>query len=323
MFDEDGNLIGTFFGGYDYHGANVPTRAAGNDPFPIRPPAQNTWVNPGGNENITPMARLGASATNVPSTLQQVAVPSNIANFNPSASAVSGGGFGARFGANMSSPEAMTGMASGIGGIIQGLVGRGKRRRAQEAAQTEYDKMLTQYRQLDTSNLYADVENQYTGMENVYEDLTVNQQQAQFEAQQGAQQRANIMANLQGAAGGSGIAGLAQAMAMQGQIDTQRASASIGAQEARIQQLRAGEAARLQQLERAGEARAEQMRLAGATQARGLEYQLTGTQLGMAQQDLAARNRAIAQADAALYGGIGQVVGTVATAGLGGIGGGK
>ena len=65
------------------------------------------------------------------------------------------------------------------------------------------------------------------------------------------------------------------------------------------------------------------MRLAGATQARGLEYQLTGTQLGMAQQDLAARNRAIAQADAALYGGIGQVVGTVATAGLGGIGGGK
>ena len=34
-------------------------------------------------------------------------------------------------------------------------------------------------------------------------------------------------------------------------------------------------------------------------------------------------NRAIAQADAALYGGIGQVVGTVATAGLGAIGGGK
>ena len=83
-------------------------------------------------------------------------------------------------------------------------------------------------------------------MENVYEDLTVNQQQAQFEAQQGAQQRANIMQSMRGAAGGSGIASLAQAMANQGQLATQRAGASIGMQESRIQQIRAGEAGRLQ-----------------------------------------------------------------------------
>ena len=110
-------------------------------------------------------------------------------------------------------------------------------------------------------------------------------------------------------------------MANQGQLATQRASASIGMQESKINMLRAGEASRIQTAERAGEVQAQSMRLAGASQARGLEWQKTGTQLGMAQQDLAAKNQAIAQADAALYGGIGSVVGTVGSAALGGIGG--
>ena len=96
-------------------------------------------------------------------------------------------------------------------------------------------------------------ENPYENMENVYEDLTVNQQQAQFQAQQGAQTRANVMQDLRGAAGGSGIAGLAQAMANQGQLQTQQISASIGQQEAANQALKAGEAGRIQGLERQGE----------------------------------------------------------------------
>ena len=233
----------------------------------------------------------------------------------------SGGGFGARFGANMASPQAMAGVASGLGGIFQGLIGRGRRRKAQEDAQDEYDKMMQQYKDLDTSNLYADVENKYMNMENVYEDLTVNQQQAQFEKQMFQQQQANIMQGLSGAAGGSGIAGLAQAMANQGQLAAQRASASIGLQESKIGMLRAGEASKLQQLERAGESQAEAMRLAGAERARGLDYRQTATQLGMSQQRLAASNRAIAQSDAALYGGIGSLVGTAASAAIGGVGG--
>ena len=83
-------------------------------------------------------------------------------------------------------------------------------------------------------NQFGNLQNRYAGMQNTMEDLTVNQQQAQFEAQQGSQQRANIMQNLQGAAGGSGVAGLAQAMANQGQQQSQRASASIGQQAADI-----------------------------------------------------------------------------------------
>ena len=219
---------------------------------------------------------------------------------------------------NDPSTQAMIGLASGLGGVLQGLMGRGKRRRAQQEAQLEYDQMLKQYRNLDTSNLYANVRNQYADMENTMEDLTVNQQQAQFEAQQGMQQRANIMSGLQGAAGSSGIAGLAQALANQGQLATQRASASIGQQESRNQILAAQQAARIQQMERAGAAQAEQLRLAGEERARSLDYQKTSTELGMAQQNLAARNQAIAQANAALYGGIGSVVGTLAGAGISG-----
>ena len=197
--------------------------------------------------------------------------------------------------------------AGGLAKLGMSLAGRQKRIEEQEDAKEEMQARMEEYENLDTSNIYADVENQYKDMENTYEDMTINQQQAQFEAQQGAQQRADIMQNLRGAAGGSGIAGLAQAMANQGQLATQRASASIGMQEAKIQQLRAGEASRLQLQERTGEAQAEAMRLQGAETARGLEWQKTGTQLGMAQQRVGAANQARAEARAQQMGAVGDI----------------
>ncbi len=207
------------------------------------------------------------------------------------------------------------GSVAAVGGLTKlgmSLAGRGDRIEEQNAAKIEMDKYRSQYENLDTSNLNANVRNQFTNMENTYEDMTVNQQQAQFEAQQGAQQRANIMSNMSGAAGGSGIAGLAQAMANQGQLATQRASASIGAQEAAIQKLRAGEASRIQLQERVGEQQAETMRLQGAETARGLEWSKTGTLLGMSQQRLGAANQARAEAKAQQMG----AVGDIASAGL-------
>ena len=266
----------------------------------------------GGNFTLPIYGGIGAS---VPDQLTPVTAPAY--NAVPGGDVGAGSAFGQNFSANLQSPQAIAGIASGVGGIFQGLIGRKKRRREQQAAQEKYDQMMSQYQQLDTSNLYADVENQFRNMENTMEDLTINQQQAQFEAQQGMQQRADIMANLRGAAGGSGIAGLAQALANQGQLATQRASASIGMQESRNQMAAAQQAAKLQMAERVGEAKAEQLRLSGAERARGLEYQKTSTQLGMSQQELAARNQAVAQANAALYGGIGRVGGTLLTAGLG------
>jgi len=81
---------------------------------------------------------------------------------------------------------------------------------------------MDEYKSQSFSNPYA---------ENVFEDLTVNQKQAQFQSQQGDQQRANLLQNLKGAAGSSGIAGLAQTLANQGALQTQRISTGIGQQE--------------------------------------------------------------------------------------------
>ena len=94
-------------------------------------------------------------------------------------------------------------ITSGLGNIASGIVGGGQRRREQIAARQAYQDQLAQFQQ---ANYYGTV------MSNPYEDLTVNQLQAQFQARQQQQMTANTMAQLRGAAGGSGIAGLAQAL---------------------------------------------------------------------------------------------------------------
>ena len=197
--------------------------------------------------------------------------------------------------------------AGGIAKLGMSLAGRRDRRNEQRAAREEQRKMRKEYENLDTSNLAAGVRNPYENLENVFEDLTVNQQQAQFQAQQFQQSQANIMQQLQGAAGGSGIAGLAQTLANQGLLSAQKASASIGMQEAANQRAAAQGAARVQQLEGQGEMYAEKMRQAGAQEARGLEYQKTSTLFGMAQQREAAANEAIRQAKADQMAAVGQI----------------
>jgi len=191
-------------------------------------------------------------------------------------------------------------LAIGSGIMKANAARRGAGARADEArdARAEMEKYRSEYMNLDTSNLAANLQNRFEGMENTFEDMTVNLQQARFEAQQGEQQRINTMRRLQSAAGGSGIAALAQAMAIQGQLATQRASASIGAQEAAIQKLRAGEASKIQMAERAGAAKVDALQVQGAETSRALEYQKTGTLLGMEQQRLGAANQAIAEAQA-------------------------
>ena len=99
-----------------------------------------------------------------------------------------------------------------------------KARKKAKKAKQALKKQMDVYKNLDTSNPYLN-------QENTMADLTINQKQAQFESQQFAQSQANIMGSLRGAAGGSGIASLAQSLAQQGQIAAQRSSASIGQQE--------------------------------------------------------------------------------------------
>ena len=186
------------------------------------------------------------------------------------------------------------GAISGVAGIAGGLIGSGKRKREQRAAQAEMNKFKGQYEALDTSNLMGN-------MDNTMEDLTVNTQQADFTARQQQNQMANVMDSLSGAAGGSGIAALAQSMANQGSQNAERAGVSIGQQE-RQNEILSNKAADANQMRSA----------AGAKDARGLEYQKTGTLLGMAQQRLGAANAAKDAATASIIGGVGSVAGVAA-----------
>ena len=196
--------------------------------------------------------------------------------------------------------------------LLSGLFGSRRRKRQQREAKAQYEEMKAAYEGLDTSNIYADVTNPYEGMENTMEDLRVNTQQADFMAQQGAQARADILGGFRQAAGGSGIAALAQSLANQQTQQAAQMSASIGQQEAANQRASAIQAGRIQQLERAGELQAQTMRLGGEAQSRALEYQKTGTMFGMGQQRLAGANRAIAQGQSQIAAGIGGLAGAFA-----------
>jgi hypothetical protein len=201
--------------------------------------------------------------------------------------------------------------------LLSGLFGRKKRRRQQREAKARYEEMRAAYEGLDTSNIYADVTNPYADMENTMEDLRVNTQQADFMAQQGSQARADILGGFRQAAGGSGIAALAQSLANQQTQQAAQMSASIGQQEAANQAAERDMAGKLQQLDRAGEFQAQQTRLYGESQARALDWQKTGTMFGMSQQRLAGANQAAAQGQAQLYGGIGGLTAGFATGAFG------
>ena len=139
------------------------------------------------------------------------------------------------------SPAKFIGAVSAGLGILKGVTSiigaQQEKKRLREENQIAKD--------LEITNPYKDLN---TSFENTFEDMTVNQQQAQFQAQQGAQARANLLSNLQGAAGGSGIAGLAQAMANQQQTQTQQISANIGQQEAANQRSSAQGAMNVQRM---------------------------------------------------------------------------
>ena len=157
-------------------------------------------------------------------------------------------------------------------------------RQEREEQQAILEKQKQEYRNIQFTNPYAGMQNQFA--ENVFEDLTVNQQQAQFQAQQGAQQRANIMAGLRGAAGTSGIAGLAQALANQGQLQAQQISADIGKQEAMNERLRAQGALQVQK----GAAAVDLQTRAGEAMVQQAESGRQATLLGMQQGQAAGAN---------------------------------
>jgi len=202
---------------------------------------------------------------------------------------------------------AIAGGVKGVTSIASGIIGSKKRKREQRNAQREFARNKAAYENLDTSNAYAN-------MENTMEDLTVNTQQADMAAQQNQQSLANVMGSMNAAAGGSGIAGLAQAMANQQAQNNQAASVSIGQQESANQRMAAQQQGQLNMAEARGELMSRQA-----------EKDKVETMFGMSQNRLKDANAARQQATAAIMGGVGNLggvfmndLGSVANSGGGG-----
>jgi len=146
--------------------------------------------------------------------------------------------------------KALMAAAPGIISGISSLFGRKKRRREQAAARKEMEAAKQAYMNMKFENPLEGITNPYAGMqnpygENLFEDLTVDTRGADYLREQQQQQQANIMANLKGVAGGSGVAGLAQSMANIGTQQAQKAAAVVSQQDQQNKRLRLkGEQAR-------------------------------------------------------------------------------
>jgi len=134
------------------------------------------------------------------------------------------------------------------------------------------EKQKDKYRQFEFKNPYADMVNQFEGMENFYEDMQVDMRAVEFQRQQGEQQRANILQALQGAAGGSGVAGLAQSLANQGQLQSQAIAANIGQQERQNAMMAARMAGQIDMTQRGGEAMVQSAEMGRQSTLLGIEY---------------------------------------------------
>ena len=158
------------------------------------------------------------------------------------------------------------------------------------------EKQKDVYRSIEFTNPYEGMQNPFDYLENPFEDLTVNQQQARFLAEQGAQQRADILGGLRGAAGSSGVAGLAQTLANQQQRQAQQISASIGAQEAKNQALAAKGAQATQIAQRKGQAAVDMAVRGGDAMVQQAEMARQATLLGVAYGGAAGANAGVQQA---------------------------
>ena len=197
--------------------------------------------------------------------------------------------------------KAASGAVSGLVKGVGSLFGGGKRRRRERAAQKEYNQQMKAYKGLDTSNLN-------TGLENTFEDLTVNQGAAQFAFEKQDIVMSDTMSKMGQAAGGSGLAGLAQVMLNQRTNNITKQAVDFGQQEYQLSMASAANQGKLDMFE-----------AQGAEKARSLEWDKTSTLLGMAGQELGAAKQARTDATNALIeGATGAAAGAAAFGSAGG-----
>ncbi len=186
------------------------------------------------------------------------------------------------------------GAVKAIGGATQaitGLVNAKKLKREQREKRAEYEQQKQAMKNFQFSNPWAN-------MENTAEDLTVNQQASQFQAQQtdGA-----LAQGLDAIVAGGGGGGGAQAIAAAALQSKQGISANIAAQESQNQAARAQQASANQARE-----------LQGQEDLQSQQYTQQGELLNMSGVELAQANQARNQNRNMILGGVSGMAGALA-----------
>jgi hypothetical protein len=176
-----------------------------------------------------------------------------------------------------------------VGSAIYKGVSASKDRKAREKEQERANKEMANQK----AKLQAlDMSNPYANMQNTMEDLTINQQQVDYQTQQSQINQANTMQAMQGAAGGSGIGALAQSLYNQGAKTSQQIGAGIGQQE------RANQMAAAQQASTIQTQKAQGQQWSINKQQEAITGQLTAARADKASADTAANVAATNQAAA-------------------------
>ena len=215
-------------------------------------------------------------------------------------------------------------VAPGLIGAVGSLFGAGRRRREQKRANEEFKKRKQAFESIQYVNPYENITNPYTNLqnpyaENLYEDLGVNTQSADFLKEQQQQSQANIMNQMRGVAGGSGVAGLAQSMSNIASGQARQASLDIARQEranemSRIQgeqQRRTGQFG-IDKLQASTQFGIDKMQAQGESFRRSQENARTEQMFGLSADRKMAADRARQTARSQFIGGLGQAVGGVA-----------
>tara|TARA_S200002703_G_scaffold160063_1_gene176448 strand:- start:10107 stop:11003 length:897 start_codon:yes stop_codon:yes gene_type:complete len=202
--------------------------------------------------------------------------------------------------------------APGIIGAVGSLFGRRRRRQEQRDARKKLEQAKKAFENIEYKNPYADLTNPYVGMENVYEDATVDTRAADYLKEQQQQSQANILSNLKGVAGGSGVAGLAQQMSNISAGQAKQASMQIAQQERANQQRSMAESSRLDQLQRTGQSRVDVAKMQGEAMRQKQEQARIGALYGLSIDRMDAADKARQTARSNFLSGLGQAAGGVA-----------
>jgi len=235
---------------------------------------------------------------------------------------------------------AAPGIIKGIGSLFgrsARIEEQNKANQAYGAAKSSFDAMMRR----PITNPYENLENPYAGLqspyqglqnpytENIYEDLGVNTRSADYLREQQQQSQANIMQQMRGAAGGSGVAGLAQAMASLSDKQAREASARISDQEAANEKLRLKGAAErrtgafgldklkresafdIDKLQRSTDFQIEQAKIQGEMMAQQQRDARTERLFGMSMDRKMAADQARADARAQQFSALGDIASAV------------